>query len=172
MISPPLPVHLDCKVGTQAAVAVSTFWTSGGKAMCWFDLLRTWVACEASVRWSGARRMRVVMNFGIELRMDGFEIATCHHLTLSNPAVSVQHLFCRQDSGVPRGGLGCSNPPQKFRSFDKAEPNSQFRGKYIRNNLTRIRLSLIFWVVAWKALPASYDPPQWYFFFSPRHDVT
>ena len=69
-------------------------------------------------------------------------------------------------SGVPRG---CSNPPPiplKFRSFDKAEPNSQFRGKYIRNNLTRIRLSLIFWVVSWKALPASYDPPQWYFFLS------
>ena len=25
-------------------------------------------------------------------------------------------------------------------------------------------LTLIFWVVSWKALPASYDPPQWYFF--------
>ena len=70
-------------------------------------------------------------------------------------------------SGVPRGGgLGSSNtlPPSKFRSFDKAEPNSQFRGKYIRNSLTRIRPSLIFWVVALKALPASYDPPEWYFF--------
>jgi hypothetical protein len=29
----------------------------------------------------------------------------------------------------------------KFRSFDKAEPNSQFRGKSIRNNLIRIRVS-------------------------------
>jgi hypothetical protein len=28
--------------------------------------------------------------------------------------------------------------------FDKAEPNSQFRGKYIRNNLIRIRVSLIY----------------------------
>jgi hypothetical protein len=27
-----------------------------------------------------------------------------------------------------------SPPPPKFRTFDKAEPNSQFRGKYIRNN--------------------------------------
>jgi hypothetical protein len=26
-------------------------------------------------------------------------------------------------------------PPSKFRSFDKAEPNSQFRGKYIRHCL-------------------------------------
>jgi hypothetical protein len=34
-------------------------------------------------------------------------------------------------------------PPPKFQSFDKPEPNSQFRGKYIRNNLIRIRVSLI-----------------------------
>ena len=63
-----------------------------------------------------------------------------------------------------RGGFGMFKIPPKFRSFDIAKPNSQFRGKYIRNNLTRIRLSLIFLVVPWKALPASYDPPQWYFF--------
>ena len=43
------------------------------------------------------------------------------------------------------GGWGVQTPPPpKFRSFGKAELNSQFRGKYIRNNLTRIRLSLIF----------------------------
>jgi hypothetical protein len=34
-------------------------------------------------------------------------------------------------------------PPPKFRSFDKAEPNSQFRGIYIRNNIIRIRVSFI-----------------------------
>jgi hypothetical protein len=34
-------------------------------------------------------------------------------------------------------------PPPKFRSFGKAEPNSQFRGNYICNNLIRIRLSFI-----------------------------
>jgi hypothetical protein len=34
-------------------------------------------------------------------------------------------------------------PPPKFRSFDKAEPNSQFRGKHIRYNLIRIWVSLI-----------------------------
>jgi hypothetical protein len=34
-------------------------------------------------------------------------------------------------------------PPPKFRSFDKAEPNSQFCGKYIHNNLMQIRVSLI-----------------------------
>jgi hypothetical protein len=47
-------------------------------------------------------------------------------------------------SGVPRG-VGGSTPPSplKFQSFDKAEPKSQFRGKYIRKNLIRIRGSLI-----------------------------
>jgi hypothetical protein len=39
-------------------------------------------------------------------------------------------------------GVGGSNPP-KFRSFDKAVPNFQFRGKYIRNNLIRILVSFI-----------------------------
>jgi hypothetical protein len=39
---------------------------------------------------------------------------------------------------------GSDAPPlPKFRSFDKAEPNSQFRGKHIRNNLIRIRVSPI-----------------------------
>jgi hypothetical protein len=49
-------------------------------------------------------------------------------------------------SGVQRGGLGGSNHPlpPKFRSFDKAELNSEFRGKYILNNLIRIRGSLIY----------------------------
>jgi hypothetical protein len=48
-------------------------------------------------------------------------------------------------SGIPEGGglLGFT-PLPKFRGFDKAEPNSQFRGKYIRNNLIRIWVSLIF----------------------------
>jgi hypothetical protein len=46
------------------------------------------------------------------------------------------------DSGVPRGVCGVQTPP-KFRSFDKPDPNSQFRRKYIRNNLIRIRVSLM-----------------------------
>jgi hypothetical protein len=43
-------------------------------------------------------------------------------------------------SGIPRGG-GVFKPPMKFQSFDKAEPNSHFHGKYICNNLIRIRVS-------------------------------
>jgi hypothetical protein len=43
------------------------------------------------------------------------------------------------------GGLVVQTPTTpKFRSFDKAEPNSQFREKYIRNNLIRIRVSLVY----------------------------
>jgi hypothetical protein len=42
------------------------------------------------------------------------------------------------NSGLPKRGWGLegSNPPPspKFRSFDKAKPNSQFHGRYIRNN--------------------------------------
>jgi hypothetical protein len=46
-------------------------------------------------------------------------------------------------SGIPRGEgfWGGSNPP-KFLSVEKAEPNSQFRRKYIHNNLIRIQVSL------------------------------
>jgi hypothetical protein len=43
-------------------------------------------------------------------------------------------------SGVPRGVWGVQTPTRN----SEAEPNSRFRGKYIRNNLTRIQLSLIF----------------------------
>jgi hypothetical protein len=42
------------------------------------------------------------------------------------------------------GGWGVQTPhPPKFWSFYKAEPNSLFCGKYIRNNIIRIRVSLI-----------------------------
>jgi hypothetical protein len=47
----------------------------------------------------------------------------------------------RGHSVAYRGGVGF-NPP-KFRSFGKAKPNSQFRGKYIRNNIIRMRVLLI-----------------------------
>jgi hypothetical protein len=44
-----------------------------------------------------------------------------------------------------QGGVwGFKPPPPKFRSFEKAWPNSQFRGIYICNNLIRIRVSLIY----------------------------
>jgi hypothetical protein len=46
-------------------------------------------------------------------------------------------------SGILKGWFGGFKPHPKFRSFDKAGPNSQCRGKYIHNNLIRIRVSLI-----------------------------
>jgi hypothetical protein len=45
------------------------------------------------------------------------------------------HLWDKPDS--------CTPPPRKFQSFEKAEPNSQFRGNYIGNYLIRIRVSLV-----------------------------
>jgi hypothetical protein len=47
--------------------------------------------------------------------------------------------WCTEEGGV----LGGFKPPLKFRSFDKAEPNSQFCGKYIRYNPIGIRVSPI-----------------------------
>jgi hypothetical protein len=48
------------------------------------------------------------------------------------------------DQWHTEGGLGGSNPlTPKFRSFFKDEPNSQFRGNFIRNKLIRIWVSLI-----------------------------
>jgi hypothetical protein len=52
--------------------------------------------------------------------------------------------FCniQRCSVVPGVGCGLNDHP-KFQSFDKAELNSQFRGKYIHNNLIGILVSLI-----------------------------
>jgi hypothetical protein len=69
-------------------------------------------------------------------------------------------------SGVPTGGVGEGVSPPKFRSFDKAVPNSQFRGKYVRNNLTSIRVSLIFFSCFMKRPLRQLSPPQWCFFLS------
>jgi hypothetical protein len=55
---------------------------------------------------------------------------------------SVQ-LFLKRVSGIPMVRVWGVQTPLKFRSFDKAEPNSLFCGKYIRNNLIRIWVSLI-----------------------------
>jgi hypothetical protein len=63
------------------------------------------------------------------------------HSFLTSALDRVEWLASRADSGVPRGFN--PPPPPKFRSFAKAEPNSQFRGMYIRNNLIRIWVSLI-----------------------------
>jgi hypothetical protein len=41
-------------------------------------------------------------------------------------------------------GLGQWRMAYEFRILDKAEPNSLFNGKHIRDNLIRIRGSLIF----------------------------
>jgi hypothetical protein len=62
----------------------------------------------------------------------------------SHPSLKLQD-HSLSGTGVPRGGgvWGGSTPP-KFRSFEKAWPNSQFRGISICNNLIRIRVSLLY----------------------------
>jgi hypothetical protein len=68
---------------------------------------------------------------------------------LQNPSCNHCHPLTSYIKGqwlTERGGRGGGFKfclPPKFRSFDKAEPNFQFHGKYIRNNLIRIRGSLI-----------------------------
>ena len=68
------------------------------------------------------------------------KIVPCIMITFGYSSFKVSCVQWRTEGGV----WGVQTPPPKFRSFDKDEPNSQFRGKYIHNNLTRIRLSLIF----------------------------
>jgi hypothetical protein len=61
------------------------------------------------------------------------------HSSVAYPGI----LFRGGGGGGGGGGkkLGCGR--KKFLSFNTAEPNSQFRGKYIGNNLIRIPVSLI-----------------------------
>jgi hypothetical protein len=66
-----------------------------------------------------------------------------------NPYSKEKRNYIKQDlhviSGVPRG-VECQGPTpsqKKLQSFEKTEPNSQFCGKYICNNLIRIQVSLI-----------------------------
>jgi hypothetical protein len=42
------------------------------------------------------------------------------------------HLVAPYQWRTEGGGVWGGSTPPKFRRFDKAEPNSQFRGKYIR----------------------------------------
>jgi hypothetical protein len=73
-----------------------------------------------------------------------FRTQFSNDLSLCVPSVSETRVnitfLCRRYEGFRRCAVayrgGGSTPlPPKFWSFDKAEPNSQFRGKYIRNCL-------------------------------------
>jgi hypothetical protein len=75
----------------------------------------------------------------------GTELWRFHH-TNNNYTLLLTTASCSVGvSGVLRGeGEGVFKPPPpKFRSYDRSEPNFQFRGKYIRNNLIRILVSPI-----------------------------
>jgi hypothetical protein len=53
------------------------------------------------------------------------------------------HVVSRMSSGILKGGEGGGFNPPEILKFDKAEPNSQFHGKYIHNNIIRVQVSLI-----------------------------
>jgi hypothetical protein len=62
-----------------------------------------------------------------------FLFFTFHHRTPSMHFSSPPHALWA--TGAYRGGGWGVNPPPQILKFDKAEPNSQFRGKYIHNCL-------------------------------------
>jgi hypothetical protein len=66
----------------------------------------------------------------------------CTFVVVMWTANTVNSLYLLK-SDIPRGVWGFKPPPPKFWSFDKAQPNSQFPGKYIQNNPIRIRVSFI-----------------------------
>jgi hypothetical protein len=68
-------------------------------------------------------------------------VAVCYVKVVVNSRLTVSVSFSTYHR-LTEGGVQ-PPPPPKFRSFEKAEPNSQFRGIYIRNNLIRIRVLLI-----------------------------
>jgi hypothetical protein len=62
------------------------------------------------------------------------------------PDGSLNSLFAAVWQRSPSYGTYIAHAHIQWRTeggFDKAEPNSQFRGKYIRNNLITIRVSPI-----------------------------
>jgi hypothetical protein len=69
---------------------------------------------------------------------DGARVVVCVVVGVVSVYVILGKYFpyFRNVSVAYRGRFGGLTPPQ-FRSFDKAEPNFQFRGKYIHNNLIR-----------------------------------
>jgi hypothetical protein len=58
----------------------------------------------------------------------------CIHRNRNHPGIK-RYLPNGELQWRTEGSLGVQTPLPKFRSFDKTEPNSLFRGKYIRNKL-------------------------------------
>jgi hypothetical protein len=97
--------------------------------------------CTLCVRISRIHLLRVCMCIHVyyapRSEEDSFYRSMC--------AICYERIWWVMFSGVPRGVWGVQPLPlpPKFQSFDITEPNSQFRGKYIRNNLLGIQVSLI-----------------------------
>jgi hypothetical protein len=86
----------------------------------------------------------------IETFNENFKISLCLINIYRRDILSWEiYISCLLNADVSRRGPrgegfgGLKSPSPKFRSFDKAQPNSQFCGKCIRNNLIKIRVSPI-----------------------------
>jgi hypothetical protein len=87
--------------------------------------------------------------------LDGQEIERSERIQAAQEYDEIKKFIVHQEqqykglylgTGVPRGAgvWGVQTPPEIPRSFEKAWPNSQFRGIYICNNLIRIQVSFIY----------------------------
>jgi hypothetical protein len=113
--------------------------SSHGSAVVFFQCLTLSFGTN-KVSLKGARATVACRNLSLE----GCSTTNTASFNFSLPTVlslSILHCTVAYRGGV--WGVQPHPPPPKFWSFDNAEPNFQFRGKYIRNNLIRIWVSLI-----------------------------
>jgi hypothetical protein len=90
------------------------------------------------------------LNFIVRLKVSFWVLAWQYcflKLHMNHAHVQLDGFCCDSAaSGIPGGEwveVWVVQTPPKLHSFDKGELNSQFHGIYIRNNLIRIRVSLI-----------------------------
>jgi hypothetical protein len=102
---------------------------------------------KSQISWLLLAGYTVLIPLGIHSIL--IQICSLSPIPSSSPAPAVTY----------RGGFEGFNRPHVFLSYDTAEPNSQFRGKYIRNNLIRIRGSLI-WKLNETPDYGGYCPPR------------
>jgi hypothetical protein len=105
--------------------------------MRFFSALKRYMTCHA-IYWQKARTKSKGIGGSDRLKA----VCVCQRVNLLNHCIDILSASL-YSSDVPRGFGGFNPPPPEIPTFAKAEPNSQFRGIYIRNNLITIRVSFI-----------------------------
>jgi hypothetical protein len=96
---------------------------------------------QRSTLWCSWVRYCTVLFVGISVSKE--QTTSIFRVNPADAGSILKHIHVQwHTEGRGLGGFN-SPPPPKFRSFAKAEPNSQFCGIYIRNNLIRIWGSFI-----------------------------